>query len=134
VGLQGFINFCGNDPRRRKIRLRNLDRIISTFKIDAAGAMKSFCDSCGYSDQIPRNPKTSYLVAELESMKKSYPYCGSPALIIGSDEDTTVPMSIIKDNFQGMKNVIIEEIKGVSHSLGFAKADEIVEKIKKVCG
>jgi pimeloyl-[acyl-carrier protein] methyl ester esterase len=134
IGLQGFINFCGNDPGEGKIRGENIDRMIKMFEADVSQALKLFHNVCRYPDPVHEKAVCKQsLMDDLLSMKKSYEHCGCPTLIIGSGEDEIVTMSLIHDNFQHMGNVIVEEIDGVPHSLGFHKPAEVSEKIKKFC-
>jgi pimeloyl-[acyl-carrier protein] methyl ester esterase len=130
VGLQGFLNFCGSEPSEKKLREENIDRLGKMLVADAVQTLKTFYDACRYPDPVPENISVDDLAADLLSMKKSHAHCGRPTLIIGSDEDQIVPMSIINDNFDRMPNVVVEEINGVVHSLGFFKAKEVSEKIK----
>ncbi|MDR1334662.1 MAG: alpha/beta hydrolase [Holosporaceae bacterium] len=133
VGLQGFINFCGNGYALRKIREKNLNRIMEMFAKEPSKALKFFYDTCQYPDDIPEDIVGDDLIVDLLSMKKSYDHCGCPTLVIGSDHDEIVPLSILEDNFRHNKNVVIEQINGISHSLGFHKPEEVFENIKRFC-
>jgi pimeloyl-[acyl-carrier protein] methyl ester esterase len=130
VGLQGFINFCGNDPNAKKEREANLDHMLRVFSENAAKSLDFFYRVCKYPDPIPKNIDSDILLKDLKSMKESYRHCGCPTLIIGSRQDEIVPLSVIKDNFQNIQNANIEEINGVAHSLGFYEPEEVFRKIK----
>jgi pimeloyl-[acyl-carrier protein] methyl ester esterase len=129
IGLQGFVNFCGSAEESKKEREQNIDRMIKAFQTNALMSLKMFYNACGYEGSIPETP-VEELIEDLISMKKSY-RCRDdcPVLIIGSDDDEIVPMSIISDNFADLRNVTTEKINGVPHSLGFLKAAEVSEKI-----
>ncbi|MDR1983176.1 MAG: hypothetical protein LBQ08_05295 [Holosporaceae bacterium] len=130
IGLQGFLNFCGRNPDEREQREKNVDRLVKMFLKDASQTLKTFYNACQYPHSIPENIIVEDLISDLLSMKKSYLHCGCPTLIISSDEDQIVPVSIVNDNFSSVSNVVIEKINGVPHSLGFARALEVSEKIK----
>ncbi|MDR0968110.1 MAG: hypothetical protein LBL99_00550 [Holosporaceae bacterium] len=132
VCLQGFIDYCGSEPKQRERRAREIDGMIKAFEIDTKKRIQEFHDYCNCDDPLPQSIVAEDLIADLLSMKKSYEYCGRPALAIGSDADDIVPMSIINDNFQRFAPLVkIEQINGVPHSLGFLKAKEVAEKIKE---
>jgi pimeloyl-[acyl-carrier protein] methyl ester esterase len=126
IGLQGFINFCGSNTIIRK---KNLDRMIKMFEKDASWALKIFYDACQYNRPVPKEINKDERIKDLISMKKSYSYCGCSGLIIGSDVDKIVPMSVIEDNFRCIPNVVIKRINGIPHILGFIKADAVVHEI-----
>jgi pimeloyl-[acyl-carrier protein] methyl ester esterase len=133
VGLQGFVDFCGSGADQRRSRVRNIDGMIKMFQNDPVQSLQGFYKVCQYDRPTPKNISAEELIADLESMKKSYEHCGCPTLIIGSDADEIVPMSIINDNFQNLgSRARIEEINGVPHSLGFLKAKEVAEKIENL--
>jgi pimeloyl-[acyl-carrier protein] methyl ester esterase len=131
IGLQGFINFCGNNQNMRNERATNIDHMLKIFAEDARKGLGFFYRTCKYPDSIPENIVEDVLMDDLRSMKESYQHCGCPTLIIGSNNDAIVPLSIIKDNFQNVQNVTIEEIDDVPHSLGFYEPQKVYQKIKK---
>ncbi|MDR0632147.1 MAG: alpha/beta hydrolase [Holosporaceae bacterium] len=130
IGLQGFINFCGSDQNTRNERAANLDQMLQISAVDIAKSLEFFYRLCKYPDPIPKNIRADVLMEDLKSMKESYPHCGCPTLIIGSEQDEIVPLSIIKDNFQNVRNVTVEEINDVPHSLGFCEPEEVSQKIE----
>jgi pimeloyl-[acyl-carrier protein] methyl ester esterase len=130
IGLQGFLNFCGFEPREKKLREKNIGRLMKMFIQDASSTLKAFYDACQYSNSIPENIYVDDLLTDLLSMKKSYVHCGCSTLIIGSNVDSIVPLSIIEDNFLNLPGVVMKKINGVAHSLGFAKAKEVSEEIR----
>ncbi|MDR0406465.1 MAG: hypothetical protein LBH38_00035 [Holosporales bacterium] len=130
IGLHGFLNFCGHDAYERKIREQNLNRIIELFQHNPYKTLNMFYKSCQYPDPIPQHIDTNILLSDLQSMKKHSTFCGYPTLIIGSDNDEIVPLSLINDNFLGVKNVTIAEIQNGAHSLGFFKPKEVSIQLK----
>jgi pimeloyl-[acyl-carrier protein] methyl ester esterase len=130
IGLQGFINFCGSNPSMKNEREANLDHMLRIFTEDAAKGLEFFYRVCKYPGPIPKNIDANILTEDLRSMKESYRHCGCSTLIIGSEQDEIVPLSVIKDNFQNVRNVTVEEISGVPHSLGFHEPEKVFRKIK----
>ncbi|MDR2158094.1 MAG: alpha/beta hydrolase [Holosporaceae bacterium] len=130
IGLQGFLNFCGNEPNEKQLREKNIDRLMKMLASSPLQTLKTFYDACQYPDPIPEDIIVDDLTSDLASMKKSYLHCDCPTLIIGGDADQIVPMHIIEDNFRRQPKVVVEKINGVAHSLGFAKPKEVSKKIK----
>jgi pimeloyl-[acyl-carrier protein] methyl ester esterase len=131
VGLQGFIDFCGSNHNTKNERVANLDHMLKIFAEDMVKSLEFFYRVCKYPCPIPKNISADILTRDLKSMKESHRHCGSPTLIIGSKQDEIVPLSIIKDNFQNVRNVTVEEINGVPHSLGFYEPEKVFQKIKE---
>jgi pimeloyl-[acyl-carrier protein] methyl ester esterase len=130
IGLQGFINFCGSVQSVRNKRTTEIDHMLQMFAKDASQSLEFFYRVCKYPDPISKNIELDILMEDLKSMKESYAHCGCPTLIIGSEQDEIVPLSLIEDNFQNVPNVTVEEINGVSHSLGFYEPEKVFQKIK----
>lgn len=130
VGLQGFVNFCGTEDKLKKIRQKNVDRMIKTFETDAVRSLRMFYNACGHQGSMPKSVDSENLISDLKSMKHAYE-CRSdcPILIIGNDDDEILPPSILNDNFDHVSNAEIRKINGVSHLLGFKKADEVANEI-----
>ncbi|MDR0678298.1 MAG: hypothetical protein LBF44_02045 [Holosporaceae bacterium] len=130
IGLQGFLNFCGNEPNEKERRRRNIHRLIKMLTNDAYQTLKIFYDACQYPDPISENIVVDDLKADLLSMEQSYPHCGHLTLVIGSDADQIVPLSVINDNFIPVPKVIVKKIDGINHLLGFVRAEEVSKKIR----
>lgn len=133
VGLQGFLDFCGSDPAKRKTRIENLDKMIRVFGKNPENALRFFWRACGYPTEgtaIPTNLSKNELIADLELMKCSFAHCSVPTLIIGSFEDTIVEPCVLFDNFcssylKEAQNILqLSVINGVNHTLGFSKPTE----------
>lgn len=110
VGLQGFLNFCGTDPVKKKIRQRNLDKMIKIFSKDPVNALNFFWKACGYPKECAFPSSDSFfdsfpdlsqnkLISDLGLMKESFDHCSVPTLIIGSSDDSIVEPSVLLDNF-----------------------------------
>lgn len=129
VGLQGFLNFCGNTSPQREILKKNLARIIHSFSQNPKNTLKFFYKLCGYPQQnIPKKISKEGLIADLELMKQSFSPCTAPILIIGSLQDNVVSKSILEDNFK--PPIVLQFIDGVNHTLGFAKPRETFEIVQ----
>ena len=96
--------------------------------------MRQFRIFCGYGDSVTYDSITtdislSTLLAELEMMEHNYQHCGAKTLVIGSTDDLIVPMSIINDNFDNLKDVTILRLPSGRHALGHLHPKLIAEKI-----
>lgn len=129
IGLQGFINFCGNNMNMRKIREKNLKRVIIDFETDHTLALTNFHRACGCESS--RDITKIEIMKDLNLMKRTYQHCGTKTLMIGTTEDKIVPMSLIKDNFSAISNVTITEEEGCGHSLGFNLVHKISKRIQE---
>jgi pimeloyl-[acyl-carrier protein] methyl ester esterase len=132
VGLQGFSNFCGREIEEKRTRERNIDRMIKTYEVDAVRSLKMLYGATGYEGAVPKDVKADELIADLQLMKREYE-CrrDCPILIIGSDDDAIVPLTVLDDNFAHVQNAQVKKINGVSHLLGFKKSAEVVTEISK---
>lgn len=133
ISLQGFLNFCGFDARLRKIRLQNLAKVRKQIEENYLQAILEFqkvCGCLGLSNNVPKE----VLLKDLEMMHKEYHFNGPKTLVLGTEEDMIVPMSLIKDNFSEISLVKIIQLKGCGHSLGFSLADEVSKLIINFIG
>ena len=134
VGLQGFLNFCGSNPTKKKSLQKNLDRMIFSFKKDPKRALEFFYELCRYDGKIPsdifdKNSREK-LIRELEMMKSSFEHCKIPTLIIGSKNDCVVEKDILLDNFQGKDFIDLKFLSDGDHTLGYTKAAEVFAMIQ----
>lgn len=129
IGLQGFLNFCGNNQIRKNIREKNLNRMIEFCSETPEDFLRFFYKSCDYHENIPPDISKDELISELNIMKFSYPHCKVPTLIIGSHSDKIVETSILEDNFNCNKLIRLKYIDNVSHNLGYSKSKEAVDMI-----
>lgn len=125
IGLQGFLNFCGNNPIKKKVLQKNLDRMISAFEKNPKQALAFFYKLCGYDGKIPSDISREELICDLKIMKSSFDHCKVPTLIIGSEDDQVVAKNILLDNFQNNDLVSLKFLDGVNHTLGHTKAEKV---------
>lgn len=130
IGIQSFLNFCGNDPVRRKRLQKNLDRMIMQCKRDRDRLLEFFYSLCGYTGAGYTGLNRELLIADLLLMKNRYEHCGCPTLIIGSAGDAVVENWILQDDFAGHSNIKLRYIDHDHHTLGFDRPNEVFELIK----
>ena len=131
ISLQGFLNFCGNVHRMRKIRDIEIEKVRSDLILNKDDSLCRFRKNCGYNEMDTTNMDLDALLMEIDMMKKSYQHCGIRTLAIGSYDDVIVPMSIINDNFKNIENVSILPIEHGKHALGYIQPKLIAEKINE---
>lgn len=139
IGLQGFLNLCGSDPEQKKLRQKNLDRMIKIFSKDLLSSLIFFYGICGYptDKSIPADLSEDKLMEDLELMKSAFEFCSVPTLIIGSQDDVVIDRNILQDNFGklldggSVPTVQLRFINGVGHTLGFSEPKEVFEMIQK---
>ncbi|MDR1907549.1 MAG: hypothetical protein LBQ43_01670 [Holosporales bacterium] len=136
IGLQGFLDFCGSNPRMRCVRENLLDKMIGNFEEDPKRALEDFYRNCEYTpgaSAVPaNNVDADTLIGDLKKLKQRYKHCGTPCFIIGTAHDKIVPASIIEDNFASISNVRISCVKNVSgHTLGYSAPEKVVEFINE---
>lgn len=134
VGLNSFVDFCGNAPGLRDKRKEELELLQKLFVQDATRTLKRFYQRCGVDWDINKLAKLNKDTAlkDLESLLQGYELNNNtPMLIIGSRDDVIVPEEILQDNFSAYKNVTIEIMDFGKHGLGWLDADKIQKKIKK---
>ncbi len=133
ISLQGFLNFCGNDEKLRKIRLKYLDKTYKNFEDDHKDALSKFIAETGYRgvfDESATKINKNDLLNDLRLLYSGYEHNKIKTLALGSCDDEIVPMSLIYDNFEGLENVWINEVDGeMGHSLGYDEASQILDII-----
>lgn len=133
IGLQGFLNFCGNGSKMRVVREHNLKQTTDMFiQNDKDVALEQFYKACGIDDTNNRSNTESKqdLLTDLEMMKNNYEYCGISTTILGSPNDFIVPLSLIKDNFRNLPKVKIIEANVSHHALGYKDIDLVLRVLK----
>lgn len=129
IGLQGFLNFCGNNQIRKNIREKNLNRMIELCSKTPEDFLRFFYKSCDYHENIPENISKYELISDLNMMKFSYSHCKVPTLIIGSHSDKIIEPSILEDDFNDEKSIQLKYIDDISHNLGYSKPKETFSMI-----
>lgn len=135
ISVQGFLNFCGDDPKTKKIREYNLEKMIQNFQNNPTDALKNFYKSCGWSEnEMPFKNVPNNFLEDLKMMKNKYLHCGIKTTAIATKGDKIVPQIITEDNFSGLKNVIIKYYldDNIIHTLGFDKSEAIIDAINEI--
>ena len=131
IGLQGFLNFCGEEITRKQRLEKTLDRMIDQCLADHNRFLKFFYNLCGYQLEPNLSKFDKHqLISDLNTMRYKYEHCGARTLIIGSKQDRVVEHSILLDNFEDNENVQLKYINQVNHTLGFSKASDVFALIK----
>lgn len=130
IGLQGFLNFCGNEPNQRTLLTKNLSKMIFAFSKNKTKALYFFHQLCGVKHPSPPDLPLKCLLQDLHSMKISYKHCGCPTLIIATNEDPIISQSILADNFEKTPQVTVDLVTGKHHLLGFLRPDEVAKQTK----
>lgn len=133
IGLNGFINFLGNDIILHKQRMRELNLLINGMQKNLLLTLKNFYKNCGkaeFANYIDfEHIKLELLLQDLSILKKSYNLPNIKTLIIGAKDDIVVPDNLIADNFKQYPYVKIIMLENGKHMLGFDYADEIFKQI-----
>jgi pimeloyl-[acyl-carrier protein] methyl ester esterase len=130
IGLQGFLNYCGDSGRLRRIIEPKLDELIARFTKDSRSGLREFREACGYTNASHNSQPHEYM-ADLMIMKNRYIHCGARTTIIGTETDVIVPKLLIMDNFQDLQNVDIRILNiPVNHTLGFHNPEAVIELIR----
>lgn len=133
IGLQGFVNFLGNDIRLKKTREKYLNKITQDFQTDHITSLLKFHADCGCYDEQPVIEKTD-LLKDLGRLRNAFVSQKQQKRIIifGSNDDKIVPMSIIYDNFELMSCAEIYAFENAKHSLGHNNANVLFQMIGKL--
>lgn len=133
IGLNGFINFLGSNQAIHQKRQKELKALRSSFLKDADITLRNFYLRCGTSELIECNNFSKLdidiILSDLQWLKKEYKLPDVPTLILNSDDDIVVPLSITLDNFSKQPWVKLDSIVDAGHALGFRKPKEVYEKI-----
>ncbi|MDR0942768.1 MAG: hypothetical protein LBM19_04155 [Holosporales bacterium] len=131
IGLQGFLNYCGNDDKISSIMKPQLDEGIQKYKSDYRKTLKEFYTVCGYLGDVPDSVTREDLLADLEAMKDSYKHCGADTIIVGTPDDSVIPSVLIEDNFADIDCVEIKMLDlGIGHTLGFNRSEVVLSIIE----
>ena len=134
IGLNGFINFLGNDPCLQKKRRVELETLKQNFIKNPLLTLKSFYKRCGvpsFLSQIDNkkiNLDTMLMDLHLLNSNINLP-TNIPVLILGSEDDKIVPPALIYDNFDHYSNAEINITNKGKHGLGYLEEAYIYKKI-----
>lgn len=127
IGLNGFVNFLGNNPDLRKKREKDLSTLKTFFAFAPMATLKGFYDRCGtpsFTDNKKIN--SDKLRSDLALLFSTFSIPSSiPTLIIGSQDDIIAPEQLLHDNFDQSQNVKVEILPTGQHGLGFLEVDKI---------
>jgi pimeloyl-[acyl-carrier protein] methyl ester esterase len=133
IGLNGFINFLGSDQSIYQKRQKELKALISSFLKDADTTLRNFYVRCGAAELIECNDFSNLdidlILSDLQWLQKECKLPDVPTLILSSDDDIVVPLSITSDNFSKQPWVKLDSIVDTGHALGFRKPEEVYKKI-----
>lgn len=129
IGINGFINFLGNNEQLRKKRQRELKVLKNSYIKDAQKAIINFIQRCGLSvEELSINLNSVYkaqLLQDLDFLEKDLKRSLPPTCIIAAEDDMIVPKVLVEDNFDDLSNVKQIFLKTGGHSLGFHCAGQI---------
>lgn len=132
IGLNGFVNFLGNDDKLRKNRHQELERLKRNFKKSTITTMESFYKKCRISANMEKvheiNKDVAFNDLEYLSENISIPSHTS-MLVIGAKDDVIVPPEVLWDNFNNHPNVAIQIMDQGKHGLGFTAPIEVHKRI-----
>lgn len=130
VGLQGFVNFQGNNSSLKRKRTRDLLKLQQHFERDAAGALAFFYKSCG-GKRIHNNIlRKEVLLNDLKQLQSVQSLINPPpCLILGTKDDLIVTNELINDNFEQCDQVQIMMHDKGSHNLGFSEPEFVYRAI-----
>ena len=131
IGLQGFVNFCGDEGRVHQMISKNLDKMIRLFSENVEKARAAFVQSCKYDKQINESDSLEILLQDLEDLKRKYNHCGCKSLVIGTTGDPIILKEILKDNFSHNPNVTLKFVQGEHHVLGWKDAKVVSQMIQE---
>jgi pimeloyl-[acyl-carrier protein] methyl ester esterase len=132
IGLNGFINFLGNNHILHGQRKVELERLMQHFLYSPQKTLKNFYQRCGVS--IDHDLLSSFhqerLLESLENLKSSIVIPKNiRILIIGARDDQVVPVELLNDNFADHPNVRMVLLDEGKHGLGFLKAADVFKNI-----
>lgn len=133
IGLNGFTHFLGSDQSIHRARTKELKALRKSFAHDSIGTLKKFYERCGAKDfaETPDFSKldAAVLLSDLQWLEKECTLPHVPTLILTSDDDVVVPLSITSDNLSKHPWVTLGSIADTGHALGFCKPNEVYKKM-----
>lgn len=132
IGLNGFIDFIGQDDSLKKRRYIELKALTKQFKSSPNQALSDFYERCGIPEQnVNQNLDIDHLLCDLSLLSQAQTLENDiKTLIIAAKDDIVVPEPLIYDNFLNRKNVTIIMHDTGKHALGYVHAQSIYHEIK----
>ena len=135
IGLNGFVNFLGNDLCMRNKRQLELEILKKNFQKNPRITLKNFYKRCGVSSftQFAKLEELDLeaVMSDLELLTLNFAPPSIPMLIIAAKNDVIVPPEITHDNFPPYSNVEVDIIDKGQHGLGFLEASYVYKSIKE---
>lgn len=130
ICIQGFLNFCGNDERLRKARIRALQNFKTAFLQDSIKTLDMFYQQCGNISVKIQNHHASK--NDLDLMFENSVACLAPIHVLATANDPIVTFRLIQDNFSRISNVSIQVFKNIpGHLLGYQNPEIVAQTILK---
>lgn len=132
IGIQGFVNFLGDDPAIRESRACDWAALKELFNSDPIKTLQNFYKRCGRSVPYGKleNINKNKLIHDLEYLSASIKLLNNvPTLIIASQDDVIVPPALIYDNFSEHSNVTIIMHENGQHCLDDANSEIVYQNI-----
>lgn len=125
IGINGFINFLGNDAKLRSNRSAGLRAFRRSFISDPIKIVKDFHDRCGVKINFS-DINYELILSDLDLLKEKR-NLNTKTFIFTSKDDLVVPLELAKDNFTD-NNLVKLEINNFGKH-GILQPKIIYEKI-----
>lgn len=133
IGIQGFVNFQGNNAALYKVRSKLLDEMISNFRNTPIESLSKFYEDSGFilPPSYIASANFTRLLNDLESLKQDYTNLigNTPCLILGSEDDPKITPHVLKDNFSCASSVKLVIHSSGKHALGYTHTDYVSDQI-----
>jgi len=129
VSVQGFHDFLGTKPDMRKIRSRALQQMINGWQRAPMTVLHNFYLSCGSPETPTQKPNFDLLGEDLHALEKPGNFrwpLAIPHCVLGSQNDTIVPLDLITSEWDGSRMSFSPH---GGHALGFFESDFVAEWI-----
>jgi pimeloyl-[acyl-carrier protein] methyl ester esterase len=134
IGLNGFVNFLGEDTRINRHRTRELKYLTHQMERCPRAALTAFYQRAGVMFEGLENAaiNSNQLLADLSELARPIPlWPAIPMLILGSTDDIIVPPELIKDNFSMHSNAEVALIHQAGHGLGARFPARVYQEIMR---
>lgn len=140
IGLNGFIDFLGQNPALQSQRQKELRLLTSRFVESPIETLEHFYARAGIPELLMDSLGISFDKMEFNALREALIYLNKtapelpnlptiPILLIGTQDDSIVPPSLLADNLQTYPSLALDIINGGRHALGFLQPEQIYTKI-----
>lgn len=134
IGLNGFVNFLGNDLYLKNKRYLELELLKQHLIKNPIATLRAFYNRCGIPSFINKINKEELnldlMLSELELLTLNLtPPASTPMLIITSKNDEIVPVEVVYDNFLPYPNAKLVVTDCGQHGLGFLEEHYVYKEI-----